>query len=119
MRLIFVYNVDATPAALLRDLVQGIRTGQTDCHLCDITYGKLLKDRRWNRFVQGLPLDVDFLMRSAFRRRYPMESGPFPAAYIKDGATLRCVIDAVTMNAFEDVTALREHVARVVAELGS
>jgi len=47
----FVYNVDATPGALLRDFVHRIVDPATyPCRLCDLTYGRLLKKVEWSRF---------------------------------------------------------------------
>ena len=45
--LVFVYNVDGTPVAFLRDAYLGLTTGSTDCHLCDLTFGRILKDKEW------------------------------------------------------------------------
>lgn len=109
-RLIFVYNVDASPLALLRDLYKGIRTGRTDCHLCDVRYGRLLKDRSWNRFVNGLPFDVRFRLKSTFVSAHPEFSGHvFPAAFVKehDKVRLRELISANEINAVANVDDLR------------
>lgn len=119
--LVFVYNVDGSPTAMLKDLVQGIRTGTTDCHLCDLTFGRLLKDRSWRRFVDGLPLPVDFQLRSTFRRRHPeCADAPAPAAYlIADGGRGRPeqVLSAGQIEAVEDLDGLRTLVADTVARL--
>lgn len=117
--LIFVYNVDATAVALLRDLYQGITTGSTDCHLCDITFGKLFKDPTWAAFVDELPLPVEFRMRSTFRRMYPeVEAEDFPAAFIlQPGHAPRELIPAAELNAAGDLDALRDLVKKHVAVL--
>ena len=81
-RLVFVYNVDATPVAMLRDVYAAITTGTTDCHLCDITYSGLIKDKSWRRFVANLGLDVDFQFRSTFRATHPNVAADCPAAFL-------------------------------------
>ncbi|WP_436793920.1 hypothetical protein [Actinospongicola halichondriae] len=117
--LAFVYNVDATPVAMLRDLWSGLTTGETDCRLCDLTFGRLLKDRGWKDFVDGLPLEVDFSLRSTFVRRHPSLDGHrFPAAFLVEGTTVgREVIDAEAIEACGDLDALRELVATTVDSL--
>ena len=118
-KLIFVYNVDATPMAMLRDLYQGLTTGSTDCHLCDVTYGKMLKDRQWSDFVKGLPLKVEFRLRSTFGKLHPERRGAvFPAAFLQeDDGSLRQLISAEEINGVADVASLRELVERKVATL--
>ncbi len=117
--LAFVYNVDATPVAMLRDLWSGLTTGETDCRLCDLTFGRLLKDRGWKDFVDGLPLEVDFSLRSTFVRRHPaLAEHRFPAAFLLDGSAVpHEVVDAGAIDACDDLDALRELVATTVAAL--
>ena len=117
--LLFVYNVDASPVAMLRDLVTGLRTGVTDCHLCDLTFGTLLKDRSWKSFVDDLPIDVDFCLRSTALRDHPTLVGrEFPAAFLLEAdAEPVEVLSASQINAVEDLDDLRTLVTRTVADL--
>ena len=117
--LVFVYNVDASPVALLRDLYQGITTGSTDCHLCDLTFGTLLKDPEWKAFVDDLPLKVEFRMRSTFRRLYPAAANErFPAVFVVGGSDPpRILISAEEMDEAADLAALRTLVASAVEEI--
>lgn len=118
-RLLFVYNVDASPVALLRDLYSGLKTGTTDCHLCDLTFGRLMKDRTWVQFVERLPYDVDFQLRSTFTRRHPeVDATTFPAAFLehRDGS-LECALTAGEINAAADLDDLRTMVSDLVARL--
>ncbi|OSC40537.1 hypothetical protein [Mycobacterium decipiens] len=107
-RLVFVYNVDATPLSMLRDVYSAITTGTTDCHLCDITYSGLIKDKSWRRFVASLQLDVDFQLRSTFRAAHPNLDVDCPAALLEaTGKELTLVLTAEEINAADDVTALK------------
>lgn len=120
-QLLFVYNVDASPVGLLRDLWSGLTTGTTDCHLCDLTFGRLLKDRSWARFVEELPYDVDFQLRSTFRREHPdLRVDAFPAAFLVGAAgTPEQVLTAHEVNAAGDLDALRALVTDLVERLGA
>lgn len=119
-RLIFVYNADASPMGLLRDLYTGLKTGQTECNLCDLTFGRLLKDRSWQRFVDDLPHEVDFQLRSTFRRRHPHVDAAFPAVFVDGGSAgnggLEVLIDKAQIDAVDDLDGLKALVARAVAD---
>lgn len=116
--LLFVYNVDASPVAMLKDLYQAITTGSTDCSLCDLTFGTLLKDRSWKRFVAELPVDVDFELRSTFRASHPdLAYARFPSAWwSRPGQKPELAIDTVAMNATKDLDDLRDLVGRTVSQ---
>ncbi len=117
-RLIFVYNVDASPVALLKDVHAGITTGRTGCHLCDLTFGRILKDRSWRRFVDRLPCDVEFEMRSTFvKRAAAPPAARFPAVYLDAAAGLVEVIGTDDLDAVENLDGLQQLVSTVVADL--
>ena len=114
-RLVFVYNVDASPVALVKDVVARITTGQTDCRLCDLTFGRILKDRSWRSFVSDLPCEVDFELRSTFRKRPDVPAAAtFPAVYLDAPAGLIEVITTKEFDELEDLEGLRALVSSVV-----
>ena len=97
-----------------------MRTGATDCHLCDLTFGRLLKDRSWKAFVDELPYDVDFQLRSTFRTGHPdLDVDAFPAAFLigSDGVPVP-VLTAEEIDAADDLDALRSLVTDLVERLG-
>ena len=118
-RLVFVYNVDATPVAMLRDVYSAIATGSTDCHLCDITYSGIIKDKNWRRFVANLSLEVDFQMRSTFRAAHPDIGVDCPAAFLEtaDGE-LTQLLTAADINAAQDVAELKDIVTGALEHVG-
>jgi hypothetical protein len=117
-RLVFVYNVDASPVALLKDVVVGITTGRTDCRLCDLTFGRILKDRSWKAFVRSLPCEVDFELRSTFMKRPEvLSTATFPAVYLEAPAGLIEVITSKELDEVDDLDELRSLVSGVVKGL--
>src|SRR3954447_10369784 len=57
MKLHFVYNVEATPQALIKDFVHRLTEPETyPCRLCDITYGRFVKKPGWQLFLWSLPV---------------------------------------------------------------
>ncbi len=114
--LIFVYNVDGTPAALLRDLYLSVTTGSTDCRLCDLTFGKVLKDPQSAAFVRALPLPVTFHLRSTAIRKYPELAGHrLPAAFhLRADGALREVLSSELIDAATTLDELRSIVEEAV-----
>lgn len=116
--MVFVYNVDASPIALFKDVYAGITDGSTDCNLCDLTFGRLLKDRSWKRFIAGLPLEATFEMRSTFCKRPDVPStAAFPAVFVEAAAGLVELIGRDELDAVEDLESLRSLVAGAVEGL--
>lgn len=118
-RLVFVYNVDATPMSMLRDIYSAISTGATDCHLCDITYSGLIKDKSWRRFVANLSVDVDFQLRSTFRAAHPdLTDVDCPAAFLEKAEELTQLLTSEDINAAGDLTKLKNIVADALRRHG-
>jgi hypothetical protein len=116
----FVYNVDATPGALLRDFVHRIVDPATyPCRLCDLTYGRFLKKAEWSRFVAALPTRARFHLRGGFRARFPAyEKEPVPAVFVEESpGKLRTLISADELRGVADLEALELLLARRVASL--
>jgi hypothetical protein len=113
-KLVFVYNVDGTPMALLRDLYQSVTTGSTECRLCDVTFGTLLKKPEWSEFIRSLPIPAEFRLRSTFKRRYPaFRDRSFPAVFLVRDGEPREVISAAELNGAADLAALRALVSNL------
>ncbi len=120
MTLHFVYNVDGTPAALARDFVHRLRDPQSyPCRLCDLTYGRFLKDAEWSRFVAGLPVRARFHLRNAFQRRHPRCAGePLPAVFVETvPGELRVLIPSAELRAVSDRAELEQLVSKRVDSL--
>jgi hypothetical protein len=117
----FVYNVDATATALLRDFVHRLFDPATyPCRLCDLTYGRFVKKSSWSRFVAGLPVDAAFHLRGGFRRAFPaLAHEPLPAVFVeeKTGAP-RVLITAKELARVVDLAALEALVEQRVKALG-
>jgi len=118
-QILFVYNVDLTPFALLSDFVHRIVSPDTyPCRLCDLTYDRFTMKREWNRFVATLPADCAFELRDRFRRKYPAYADvPLPAVFGRTaGGTLRILLSAEEINAARTLASLRRRVTAAVHE---
>ncbi|MDP3936893.1 MAG: hypothetical protein Q8R92_02010 [Deltaproteobacteria bacterium] len=120
-KLHFVYNVDATPLALVKDFVHRLVAPKTyPCKLCDVTYGRFIKKAEWRAFLRTLPIPSEFHLRSVFRRRFPsVRNLPLPAVFLERPAgTLRELIPARELAGVQDLETLESLVNRKIASLG-
>ena len=58
------------PTALVKDFVSRELHGETDCQLCDITYGRFVKKPQWRSFLKALPVPAHFYMKDEFRKKF-------------------------------------------------
>lgn len=118
----FVYNVDATPSALLRDFVHRLVDPATyPCRLCDLTYGRLIKKAEWSRFVAELPVRARFHLRGGFWQRFPeYRNEPLPAVFVEEPpGVLRILISAEELRGVADLEALETLLAGRVGMLST
>lgn len=118
----FVYNVDATPSALLRDFVHRLVDPATyPCRLCDLTYGRFIKKAEWSRFVAGLPVRARFYLRGSFWQRFPeYRHEPLPAVFVEESpGVLRTLISADDLRGVADLEALETLLASRVDMLST
>ena len=118
----FVYNVDATPSALLRDFIHRLVDPESyPCRLCDVTYGRVVKKAEWSRFVASLPTEARFHLRGSFRRRFPEQrQEPAPAVFVEESpGKLRILISAKELQGVPDLEALETLLASRVRTLST
>lgn len=116
----FVYNVDATPVALLLDFIHRLLDPETyPCRLCDLTYGRFVKKASWSRFVSGLPVDARFQLRAGFRRQFPEQADePLPAVFVETApGDTRILISAKELTRLRDLESLEALVKQRVGTL--
>ena len=118
-RILFVYNADSGPIAGLKDMVHKIVSPETyECNLCGITYGSFGMIGRWRDFIDNLELEVEFLHRDELAEQFGVKDIALPAAFYEtDAGSIETWIDAETMNGFDSLDALMEHVADHISSL--
>lgn len=118
-KLHFVYNVDATPQALVKDFVHRITDPDTyPCRLCDLTYGRFVKKPGWQLFLWSLPVKTVFHARDRFLRARPDQAGQvFPVVLAeRDDGHLQIFMASDEFAAIPDLEALKHEVeARLAA----
>ncbi|MCB9752297.1 MAG: hypothetical protein H6713_20265 [Myxococcales bacterium] len=124
--ILFVYDADLSLASVLAEIAhRTVRPDTYVCNLCKVTYGALGMKRAWSRYVKGLRaggLDVDFALRSGFRRRHPDRADdPLPALYERSADArggLRRLVGAGEFNAATTVDELQALVEAALERAG-
>ena len=74
MKLIFVYNANSGMLSMIRDIGHKLMSPQTyDCFLCSLTHGTFREDPRWKSFKENSSVEMEFLHRDEFEKRYGMK----------------------------------------------
>jgi hypothetical protein len=89
-RLVFVYNANSGIGnALLDSIHKTLDPKSYNCNLCAITYGLFSEHKKWKEFRKNSGVDMEFLHRDEFDKRYPnerLDKEAFPQIFIlKEG----------------------------------
>lgn len=86
-KLIFVYNADSGILNAVKDAVHKTFKPQTyGCNLCAVTFGPVFMKSEWRRFIENLPVPVEFLHRDEFTEQYGADGRAFPAVFALERA---------------------------------
>lgn len=112
--IIFVYNVDSSLFAVVRDYVHKLFLPRSySCNVCRLTFGALVMKKEWREFLKKLPHKTTFLHRDEFHKSYPQyRDALLPAVFLKDGHSLSLVIGAQEINlqrTLDDLIILAQH----------
>ena len=78
MKLIFVYNANSGMINVVKDIGHKLMSPDTyDCFLCSLTHGTFREDPKWKSFRQDSSIDMEFLHRDEFEKKYGMKH-PYP-----------------------------------------
>lgn len=118
-KLVFVYNADSGPIALLLDAAHRTFSPDTyECNLCDLTYGRVTMKRAWKEFLDTLPFPAEFTMRDRFRRDYPGTTTSFPAVFLVDASGAHEVVTSTEIDAVVELDSLISLVKRKLDDAG-
>lgn len=98
-KLHFVYNVELSVQALVKDFVHRLIDPETyPCKLCDLTYGRFAKKPGWQLFVWSLPVQSAFCTKDVFLETFPrLNYTSFPSCSPRtEPAASRCSSPALS-----------------------
>jgi|TARA_R110000744_G_scaffold218115_1_gene336848 hypothetical protein len=104
-RLVFVYNANSGFGnALLNSVHKTLDPKTYNCNLCAITFGLFSENKKWKEFRQGSGLEMEFLHRDEFKKRYPNETRgkeAFPQVFILKVGKLQEFLPKAVINAMK------------------
>ena len=107
-RLVFVYNADATLFAKVSDFAHKILSPKNyTCKLCTITYDNLGVKKEWGNFVNELEVEVEFLHKDEFERKYRYGNVVFPAVFSKNEGGIDLLIRESEINDCSSISDLK------------
>ena len=117
--LVFVYNANSGFGnALLDSVHKTLDPKSYNCNLCAITFGFFSENRKWKEFRQNSVVDMEFLHRDEFKKRYPEEKQnkeAFPQVFFLKADKLQEFLSKGEINAMKSQEDL---ILTVEAKLG-
>ena len=118
--LVFVYNADSGVFNTMADAAHKIFSPRTyACNLCALTYGAVSMRGEWKQFLEGLGRPLEFLHADELASRYGLQGVPLPAVFTRDGAGLKLLAGADSVNACRTLDELKRLVLGGLAGAGS
>ena len=115
-KLVFIYNADSGILNALKDAVRKAFAPKTyECSLCAVTYGPVSMKPEWRRFIENLPVEVEFLHRGEFTDRYGRSDIRFPAAVWEKAGSVEPVLTAEEINSCGSLEELKTKVQDAVS----
>ncbi len=109
-KLIFIYNANSGKRNALMDSMHKVFSPSTyDCKLCDITFGVITENSTWKQFRQESELQMDFLHKDEFAKKYASKFGykfKFPIVLIEGKQGLEVLISKEELDQLETANGL-------------
>ncbi len=118
--LVFVYNADSGVFNTLADAAHKIFSPRTyACNLCALTHTAVRMRGEWKQFLEGLGRPLEFLHADELAARYGLKGVGLPAIFTRDGAGLKLLAGADSINACRTLDDLERLVLEGLAGAGS
>jgi len=117
--LVFVYNADSGVFNTLADAAHKIFSPRTyACNLCALTHTAVSMRGEWKRFLEGLGRPLEFLHADELAARYGLKGVPLPAIFTRDGAGLKALAGADSIDECRTLDELKRVVLEGLAAAG-
>jgi len=108
---IFVYNADSGLFNLVSDMAHKLISPDTyDCQLCMLTHGHLGMRDQWREYLDSLGVEMEFLHRNEFTKKYPDTVMELPALFLARDSDVELLVSADTISNCETMDILIEKI---------
>ncbi|MEM7081198.1 MAG: GTPase [Pseudomonadota bacterium] len=115
--LVFIYNAESGLLNKLKDAVHKTFSPSTyPCKLCDVTYSPVHMRGQWRRFVNTLPINVEFSYIDLIEAAHPDAQLAYPSAVLRQAGKLEPFISQEEMNRPDTIDELIDLVNRKLSE---
>lgn len=116
--IIFVYNADSGLFNLVSDMAHKLISPDTyNCQLCMLTHGHLGMRDQWREYLDSLNVEMDFLHRNEFVKKYPKTNVELPALFLARDNQVELLVSSETIASCATMDALIEQVDEAVKQL--
>ena len=113
MKIIFVYNADSGFINTVMDIGHKIISPETyNCNLCGLTFGNFKENSRWKEFREETSVEMEFLHRDEFERKYKKDFN-YPVILKEVDGILEIAISKGELENFKDIEKLIEAVSKI------
>ena len=117
-KLVFVYNADSGFFNLLSDMAHKIVSPDTyNCQLCMLTHGNLGMREQWKEYLESLDMELEFLHRDEFLKKYGQHVAALPALFIARKSEAELFMSEVEINRCETLDGLILQLDKKLSEL--
>ncbi len=98
-KLIFVYNANSGLFNTVSDYAHKIFSPKTyECNLCKLSYGNLGMKNKWKKFVNDLPMELEFLHKDEYVKTFPDRKDQLPCILKDMSDNITLMANADEMN---------------------
>ena len=93
-KIIFIYNASDNFSSVMFDFIHKIISPNTyQCSLCKITYGNFKKYDEWERYIESIPYQVEFLYKNNYKDYHKdLKVEEFPIALIQNEDSYQTIL---------------------------
>ena len=114
-----VYNAEEGLFNAVTDSIHKVFSPSTyECRLCLFTYGVAGMLKKWEEFLERIPLEKTFYHRKSFATAYPEVSSKLPAIFLDSDHELTLTVSAEEMDGIEDLDELIDLLTNRLKERG-
>ena len=111
-KFVFIYNAKSGIfPSIASALHKSISPNTYSCNLCKLTFGLLSMKKEWKKFIKSLKVDINFLHRDEFKKKYKYKTA-FPVVLEKKGDSFKVFMNNEEINSIKSITDLMNKIKK-------